>query len=324
MVRLNELEKLCVDLEEVDTQIRQKIKEVSDLEEKAKNMKEGIEVQRIMAQLRGEGPPVEPEPAELDKSKKELESLENRLGELKNQALKGMTELNLPVSDQLTIDSDGNLVATLEGGPYEKSVKFIADRFDSSVPLDIDDVLLHADRIIAIKVANTKTGAQKLLLFKGNIQRMARVSVGLEDPEIKKVVDYMHKGTYKDIWEAVGSRQKVVLEELYGNLGITETNGKKRVQNFFINNRKMLGNAFPFINTSPGVWKRTFFGSLVWGSYQTFYPSAKETRTTLEEAEKKSEDQGTVKRKIEPKIQPLNKYMESEKLDKILYGNTGE
>jgi len=330
-MNFQELENLCVGLEDIDTQIQQKIKQISDLEEKAKDLKEETELKRMMAEVRGEKPPVGHGLEELGQAKEELENLKSSLEKLKKKALKGMAELDLPVSKP-GIDSEGNVVATLEGGPYEKSAKFIADRFDSSVPLDIDGVLLDSNKIVVTKVGDLKKeseklkkGLGKLLVFKQNIHRMALVAVGEEDPEIKKVIDYMRRGTYTDIWEAAGSKQKVVFENLYSELSITESSGKKRVQNFFINSRKVLGKAFPFTNVGPGVWERAFFGSLVWRRYCTVYLSIKESREISKEAEKKGEDEAEVsERKTKPEIQPLNKYIETKKLDKVLYGNTSE
>ena len=323
-MKFEELEQLCVDLEGIDTQIQQKIKQISDLEEKAEHLKEENELERMMAEVRGEKPPVGHGLEELGQAKDELKNLKGSLEELKKKALKGMAELDLPVSKP-EIDSEGNVVMTLEGGPYEKAAKFLADKFDSSVPLDLDGVLLDSNKIVVTKVGDPKKGLQKLLVSKKNIYRMARVATGEDDPEIKRVIKYMRQGTYTDIWEVAGSKQKVVFEKLYRDLGITESSGKKRVQNFFTNGQRTLGEAFPFINVRPGVWERTFFGSLVWRRYQTLHPSIKEPEENLKEAEEESEDEAEVRaRKTEPKIQPLNKYMETKELDKILYGNTGD
>jgi hypothetical protein len=153
---------------------------------------------------------------------------------------------------------------------------------------------------------------------------MAQIAMGEKNPEIENVVEYMRKGAYTDLWEAVGSKQKVVFKNLYTELSIIDSGGKTRVQNFFTNGRKLLGETFPFINTEPGEWQRTFFGSLVWRRYHTLYSSTKESPKISKEAEEKHEDEVEVRtRKTEPKIQPLNKYMETKELDKILYGNTG-
>jgi hypothetical protein len=330
-MRLEELENLCVNLEGINTQIQQKNKQISDLEEKAKNLEEELELERMMAEVRGEKPPVGRGLEELGQAKEERKNLESSLEELEKKALKGMAELDFPASKP-EIDSKGNVFMTLEGGPYEKSAKFIADKFVSSVPLDIDGVLLDSNKIVVTKVGDLKKelekqkkGLQKLLVFKKNIHRMARVALGEDDPEIKRVIEYMRRGTYTDIWEAAGSKQKLVFENLYRELGIAESGGKKRVQNFFINSRKVLGEAFPFINIRPGVWERTFFGSLVWRRYQTLHPSIKEPEEALKEAEEESEGEVEVRaRKTESKVQPLNKYMETKELDKILYGNTGD
>lgn len=330
-MKFEELEQLCVDLEGIDTQIQQKIKQISDLEEKAEHLKEENELERMMAEVRGEKPPVGHGLEELGQAKDELKNLKGSLEELKKKALKGMAELDLPVS-KLGIDSEGNVVMTLEGGPYEKSANFIADKFDSSVPLDIDGVLLDSNKIVVTKVGDLKEelekqkkGLQKLRAFKQNIRRMARVAMGEDDPEIKRVIEYMRKGPYTDIWEAVGSKQKVVFQNLYRDLGIIESSGKKKVRNFFTNSQRALGEVFPFINTGPGVWERTFFGSLVWRRYQTLHPSIKEPEEAPKEAEEESEGEAKVRtRKTEPKIRPLNKYMETKELDKILYGNAGD
>ena len=323
-MNFEELENLCVDLEGIDTQIQQKIKQISDLEEKAKQLKEENELERMIAEVRGEKPPAGHGLEELGQAKEELKSLKSNLEELRKKALKGMAKLDLPISKP-EIDSEGNVVMTLEGGPYEKAVKFVADKFDSSVPLDLDGVLLDPNKIVVTKAGDQKKGVQKLFVFKNNIHRMARVAMGEDDPEIKRVIEYMRKGTYTDIWEAVGSKQKVVFENLYRDLGITESSGKKRVRNFFTNSQRALGEVFPFINIGPGVWERTFFGSLVWRRYQTLHPSVKETEEVLKEAEEESEGEAEVRtRKTEPEFQPLNKYMETKELDKILYGNTGD
>ncbi|MDH5267859.1 MAG: hypothetical protein OEW62_09310 [Candidatus Bathyarchaeota archaeon] len=324
-MKFQELEKLCADLEDIDTQVQQKVKLIGDLEKKAKHIEEELKLKGMIAELRGEGPPAGYGLEELGQAKKELENLRSKSSELKKQALKEMAELDLPVSTQLEIDSEGNVVATLEGGPYEKSVKFIADKFDSSMPLNIDGVLLNSNKIVVTKIGDLEKGLQKLLIFKQNIHRMALVAIGEKDPEIQKAINYMRRGTYTNIWEAAGPKQKVTFKDLYRELGITESSGKKRVQNFFINSRKVLGETFPFISTGQGLWERTFFGSLVWRRYHTLYPSTKEPIEISKEAEEEDTEEAEVKeRETKPKIQPLNKYMETKELDKILYGNTGE
>jgi len=288
-------------------------------------LKEEDEVKRMMAEIRGEEPPSEYGLEELEQAKKELESLQSKSEELKKQALKGMAELDLPISTQPEIDSEGNVVTTLEGGPYEKSLEFIADKFDSSLPLDIDGVLLNSNRIVVAKIRDLRKGLQKLLDFKQNIRRMALVSAGEKSPEIEKVVEYIRNSAYVDIWEAVCSKQKVVFENLYEELGITDSGAKKRVQNFFTNGRAALADAFPFINIRAGVWERTFFGSLVCRRYRTLHPNKKEEATEISRATEEI-GEGEVEAgegKTEPKIQPLNKYMETKELDRILYGNAG-
>jgi len=190
------------------------------------------------------------------------------------------------------------------------------------VPLTVDGVVLSPEKVVVTKVGDRKKGVQKLLALKQNIHRMARVALGEKDPEIEKVIDYMRKGAYTDIWDVAGSKQNITFENLYKELGITESSGKKRLQNFFTNSQKVLGECFPFKNVAPGVWERTFFGSLVWRRYNTVYPSPKES---VGIPKPKKEPEGEVKTtKSESKIQPLNKYMETKELDKILYGNTGE
>jgi len=319
---LEELEKLCAELEVVDTQTQQKMKQISDLEEKAKQLNEDVELKRMIAELRGEETPAPQDLEELEQAKNEFEKLKIKSEELKKQALKGMAELDLPVSTRPQIDNEGKFITTLEGGPYERSVKFIAHKLDSSVPLDIDGVLFDSNKIIVTEVSDMRIGLQKLLVFKQNIRRMAMMALGEKNPEIEKIIDYMHQSTYKDIWEAAGSKQRVVFENLYKELAITESSEKKRVQNFFTNSQKVLGDAFPFRNIGSGIWERTFFGSLVWMRYTTLYPFIKEGEKVSKEVGGMSEGEVSVSTK--PKIESLNKYMEKKELDKILYGNKGE
>ena len=323
---VGELEKKCTELEDIGAQVQQKIQQVSDLEEKAEHMEEEIELKRIIAELRGEEPPTGYSLEELKQLNSELENLKNKSKELRTQILKGMTELDLPVSVEPEMDNEGNLIVTLDGGPYKSSVKFIANIFDSDVPMEVDGVLLHSDKLVVTKAGDMKKGLEKALIFKRNIQRMARVALGEEDLEIQKVVDYMRKSTYMDIWEIVGSKQRVVFQDLYRELGVTESGGKRRVQNFFTNSQRALRELFPFINIEPGIWERTFFGSLVWRRYHTLYISGKELKeiSKVAKGEQEGEARAEIKKKTEPKIESLNKYMKPEELDKILYGNAGE
>jgi len=331
-MNLSELEDLCHKLEEINVKTQQKMRQVTDLEEKSKQLKDEVDLEKIRAEIRGENPPEASSLEELEQAREELKELECNRETLKKDALTGMAKLDLPISKPET-DSEGNVVFTLEGGPYEKSVEFVARQFDSSLPLNIDNILIDSNKIVVTKVEQLsnelqklKEGYQSVTVFKQNIHRMAQVAIGEKNPEIEKVIEYMRKGAYTDVWEAAGSKQKVVFKNLYTELSITDSDGKTRVQNFFTNGRKLLAEAFPFINIESGVWERTFFGSLVWRRYQTLYPSTKETAKVPREAEKKHhEDEVEVKtKKTEPKTQPLNKYMETNDLDKILYGNTGE
>jgi hypothetical protein len=329
-MNLSELEDICRKLEDISVKTQQKIGQVTDLEERSKQLKDEMELEKIRAEIRGEKPPEASSLEELEQARKELKELEGSREALKKDALTGMAKLDLPISKPET-DSEGSVVFTLEGGPYERSVGFVAKQFDSSLPLNIDNVLIDTNKVVVTKVKKLtnelqklKEGYQSITVFKQNIQRMAQIAMGEKNPEIENVVEYMRKGAYTDLWEAVGSKQKVVFKNLYTELSIIDSGGKTRVQNFFTNGRKLLGETFPFINTEPGEWQRTFFGSLVWRRYHTLYSSTKESPKISKEAEEKHEDEVEVRtRKTEPKIQPLNKYMETKELDKILYGNTG-
>lgn len=330
-VNIEKLEKVCIDLEDIDIEIQQKNKQISDLEEKAKHLKKEDDLQRMIAEVRGEAPPTGRGLEELEQAKAELTDLESKQENLRKKALKGMAELDLLIASP-DIETEGNIVIALEGGPYEKSVKFIADNFDSSVPLEIDGVFLHNNKIIVTNIGDLKDtlekqkkGVERVLHYRQNIRRMARVALGEDDPETNRVIDYMYKGTYRTLWEAVGSKQKVVFEKLYKELGISESVEKRKVQNFFINSRKVLGELFPFANLDRGVWERTFFGSLVWRRYQTIHPSTKQAEEIPRELEEQGKTEaGDEERKAEPKSPPLNRYMHANEVDKILYGNAGE
>jgi hypothetical protein len=322
-MNFQELEQISSELEDISNKIQSKSKQVSALENQAKQQEEENEMQKMLAEVSGKPLPSKVSFDELDNSKKEVEELKRQLGEKEKQALKGMTELTFPINETPIEKGNGVFVAGFDGKTYEKSLKFIASRFNSSTPIEIDDVTIHSDKVVISKAQDVKESVKKLLLLKKNIQKMALVSLGQEDPEVERIVKYLNDSTYRDIWEATGSRQKIVFESLYSELGITENERKKKVQNFFTNCQKTLGENFPFENTGPGAWKRTFLGSLVWTRYQTLHPLPNETRAGSVETEKREDKKACIEEKnTESKTPTLNKYMEAKDIDKILYGNT--
>jgi chromosome segregation ATPase len=117
-MNLSELEDICRKLEDISVKTQQKIGQVTDLEERSKQLKDEMELEKIRAEIRGEKPPEASSLEELEQARKELKELEGSREALKKDALTGMAKLDLPISKPET-DSEGSVVFTLEGGPYD-------------------------------------------------------------------------------------------------------------------------------------------------------------------------------------------------------------
>lgn len=317
-MKLTELEEKCKNIDEIRRQYEQQLANLKRLELESQEKNKETQMLRELAKIRGEELPTRHGFDDLEKAKKTTETLENEAKKLEGEIYEGMKDITLPIPLELPqVDSSGNASISFEGGPYNYAVNFIASTMSSDVPFELDKAQLHPDKIVIINVKNSTSVIERLKILRDNLGRLARIALKAEDHDVEQVVEYLRESEYRDLWEAVKGRKRISYEEIFSDLNITETKGKKRVRNFFTNLEKQLKEKSPFMRTDSGIYELSFFGSLAWKRYSDKYPSPNSSEEASPEVVVKKEQKKEEPRKTS--MPSLNKYLSNEDKE-LIYG----
>jgi hypothetical protein len=320
-LKLTEMEEQCKTIENARKQLEQQLTGLEKLESEAKEKSKETQMLREIARIRGEEPPPEPNLEALEKTKKDIETLESEIKKQEREVYKGMKDISLPIPKEIPkVSPEGNSAISFEGGSYDYAVKFIAETMKAEVPIEIDKTQLHSDKIIVSNIKDPSDVIERLKTLRNNIGRLAKIALQEQDPDVETVVEYLSKSDYKALWEALKGRKRISYEGVYSELGISDEKDRKRVRNFFTNLEKQLNDKFPFIRIDSGTYELSFFGSLVWKRYNDKY--------TVQSASEKVTNNVVIKRensKEEAKkasMPSLNKYLSDEDKE-LIYGKEG-
>lgn len=322
IMKLTEFEEKCNEIEASKKQREQQLANLKKMELEAKEKSKEAQMLRELAKIRGEEPPAEKRLDALEKTKEDVEALENKIKKLENEAFEGMKDINLPIPQEIPkVDSAGNSIISLEGGPYNCAVKFIASTMSSGVPLELDKTLLHPDKIVVTGVKEPSHVIERMKILRDNLGRLARIALNAQDPDVEEVVEYLHESEYRDLWEVIKGRKKISNEEIYSDLNLSETKDKKRVRNFFTNLEQKLKDKFPFMRIDLGIYQLSFFGSLVWKRYNDRYMAKSASEEAMHEPIINKEEKKEEPRKTS--MPSLNKYLSNEDKE-LIYGKEGK
>jgi len=313
-MKLVDIEPKCKELVSLKHQLEIKLTELKRLESEIKEKTKEAQILEEIARLRGEKYKGEHESEELEKVRKEVENYKEKIKELEKEVYEGLKDVTFNIPLEIPkVNSRGMSIIKFEGEPCDYVVKFLASVLNTTAPLEIDNTQLHSDKIIVTNVKDPNDVVRRLKSLKDNIGRLARIALREKDPDIEKVVDYLHESNYREIWEAIKGRKRISYDDLFSELNLRTQREKKRVRNFFTNLEYALKEKFPFNRVSPGVYELSFFGSLVWKRYCEKYHVEK--KTSVESV--KIFDEKVEKK---PEKTSLNQYLSNTDVKKVIYG----
>lgn len=319
----SELEIACQNfftLKEKSLKQKAKLEEV-ELETLAETEK--LQTLQIMAELRGETLPAV-ETKKLEELQVEIKTTENEIENLQNEILTALKDFTLPVPlREPEIDKDKSAIP-FEGEPHANTVQFLASVLDSTVPVRIDDTELYPDKAVVVNVTNPKQAAISLRIFRDNVRRLARVTLGEKDSDIEQVAEYLYGSVYKEIWEAIKGKREVSNQDLFAVLNADDSKDKKKVRNFFTNLGLVLKDKNPFNNRPDKIHELNFFGVLVWKRYKELYMKIDAIEEKTEEKiDALNENEKEVEQEVKGsknENRTLNGYFNPKEIKDTLYG----
>lgn len=321
-MKLSEMEQKSEQLNSIRNQLEIKEADLQKFVAEEAKAREDFQVQKILAEIKGEPCEEEFKLEQLDKTKTEIETLQKSISNQEKEIFEGMKQLvfdALP-RDIPPPDSEKKVVVNFEKGSFTNAVKFMASILNSDIPLKLDNILLYPDKITVANVQQKIEAAEALKNFIENVKRMARIALRENDPDIEETAKYLYESPYRDIWETIRGRKTVSLHEIYSELNIKQDEMQK-VRNFFTNTKIVLREKYPFICVEKGNYELSFFGSLVWKYYQSNY-----IRKTEVEQEDKNEKEATIKESAKKddsqknERTTLNSFLDDKKIKETLYG----
>lgn len=317
-MRLAEIEHKCEEIESTKQHLEAKRAELRKLEAEAKEKTREAQILEEIAKLRGERYEGERELEELEKVQKDVEDYQEKIKKLEQEAYEGLKDVAFDIPLEVPkVDSEGSSIIKFEGDPCNFAVRFIASTLSSDIPLELDKMELHPDKIVVTNVKEPAHVIGRLKILRDNIGRLARIALQEKDPDVEKIADYLYGSDYREIWEAVKGKKRVSYSDLFSELGLETSQEKKRVRNFFTNLEQILKDKFPFIRVSPGVYELAFFGSLVWKRYFDKYLAGKEI---MKEPHREVAVEPSVKKEEKPEMPSLNKFLSSNEIKEVIYG----
>ncbi len=316
-MKLSDIEEKCEEINSLKQQLKVKQNEIYEFEIKAKKRSEEVQYLKTIAKLSDEAYEGEKGVDELEKVKKEAEVFQKKIEKLEKEVLEGLKNVSFSLSSELP-KVDKKTSITFKGNPCDNAVRLIASILSLDIPLKLDNVELHGDKVVVTNAKDLTEIAKVLEALQSNIGRLARIALEEKDPIVEDVADYFYDSPYRDIWEAIKGSKRITNQDLYSHLGLETTKGQKRVRNFFTNAENVLKEKFPFIRVSTGTYELSFLGSLVWVRYQDKYLKGKQTA-------KKSKQEVSVeipveKKEEKPRKSTLNQYLNNNEIKKVIYG----
>jgi hypothetical protein len=322
-MKLTEMEQKCQQLCSIMDQLKLKENELQRFKTEETKAREDFQVRKILADIKGEAFEDEFKLEQLDKTKVEAEALRQSITKEEKEILEGMKQLVIDVlpNDIPLPDSEKKAILSFMNGPLPNVVTFIASTVNSELPLKLDNILLYQDKITVTGVNTRIEAAETLKNFVENVRRIAGIALKEHDVDVEETAKYFSESAYRDIWEAIGGRKTVSLQQIYSELHIAEEDKMQRARNFFTNTKIVLKEKYPFIVVEKGKYELSFFGALVWKQYQNSYlknPQV-EQKEKDQQAAIAEENAGKDSKQISEKT-TLNNFVKDEKIQETIYG----
>jgi hypothetical protein len=332
-MKLSEMEELCKQLAELEDQLKTKETEVMGLEAEDSKRKQDLEVQQILADIRGDNCKLDLTNEPLCKLKTEISEVKTLIENQEKEILEGLKHLKLDAlpHDISEPDLEKKVVINLNGS-FENSINFLGSLMNCEQPLQLDSIRLTPTSLTIIDVAEKIEAAKSLKGFVENIKRLAQISLHEAIPEVAETAKYFNNGQSRTVWETINGRKSISNQTLYTELGITDPDERRKMRNFWTNTKICLKEKYPFIVLGDGTFQLNFFGTLVWKYYQDTFGAKDGISQGIEgsqdiipkEKEVVSENHAvnneSLKKESKTKKESLNGFLDEKKINDTLYG----
>lgn len=257
------------------------------------------------------------EKAEVEKVESEIGVLKTNEAELEKQIAKGIAELKLPIKDPHPKISEGNAIFDFEGETYNDAIDYLKLTLNMKQQLVIDNVVFHIDKAVVIGKSDAAEATDCLMNAAKSIWALGSIMLGKTSEELKEVIDFLKASKYKQLWEFLGGRGTVSLENAYENFGYTDEAEKKRARTFYSQLESRLKPPLA-AGDGRGNFQLTIYGRLVWASYKKTCGISKESGEKREVHISEAQEVGKVRpteATRKPSQTALQNFMEKVLLD---------
>jgi len=253
--------------------IREKRKEKQKEQEKTKEStyQRSRETERLKKLSLVAGKSFDLRDASEETRTKELESEINDLSaeemELEKRIAKGISEVTFPIKDPNPEISEGNATFHFEEDTYKNAIDYLKFALSMKQQLIIDNVVFHADKIVVKGKSGPDEATDSLMNAAQSIWSLGSIMLGKIPDEMREAIDSLKESKYKHLWEFLGSRGNISLQDVYENFRYTSETDTKNARTFY----SQLESRFkPSVVTGDGKgsFELTVYGRLVWASYK--------------------------------------------------------
>ena len=199
--KCNELFSLKQELE--DNKIQYKVLN-TEVEKKTKE----IQILMEIAKIRGEEFEDYEESKEIINTKNDIERLQKTINDIETNILEDLKNITFDIPIEIPkLDINNISVINFVKGPYNGIIKYISSILNTDIPIKIDRILLHPDKIIVTNIEDVIQIIDNLKILKNNIGRIAKILLNEEDKDVEDATNYIYTSAYKDIWELINGRK---------------------------------------------------------------------------------------------------------------------
>jgi len=213
---------------------------------------------------------VTPEKAQVKAMEAEISKLRVNEMELEKQIAKGISEVKFPIKNSNPEISGGNALFYFEEGIYENAINYLKQSLSMSEQLVIDNVIFHSDKIVIKGKSKADEATDCLANAAQSIWALGSIMLEKVPKEMRITIDSLNKSKYQQLWEFIGQRGSISLENAYETFKLTEEKEKKKARTFY--------SQLESLRTPPlakgdgmGYYQLTTYGRLVWASYKKTY-----------------------------------------------------
>lgn len=289
MLKLSELDSLVQKLNTIQDKLKEKWIE----QEQAKKLgsRKNREAARLekLSLITGKSFDLEatPEKIQVKEVEAEISKLNAEVIELEKRISEGIPGVKFPVKNPTPEVSKGNAIFFFEEGVYENAINYLKQALSMSEELEIDNVVFRSDKIVVRGKSEVDEATDSLMNAAQSIWALGSIMSGKVPKEMRETISSLNQSKHKQLWEFIGSRGNISLENTYENFKLTDATEKKRARTFY-SQLESLRTPPLAIGDGKGNYQLTMYGRLVWTSYKRTYAVPEEK---IEEAERVSEVQ---------------------------------